>query len=173
MRPDSSEYADFYANYVELASEDSIISALEHSKDELVDLLQPHLNNQTAANFRYDTDKWSVNELLAHIIDADTVFYQRALWAARSESSNLPGYDHNAWVTNSPMQLRSLELNLNWFVKQREIAIAFYQTLPDELLSNSIIASEVNFTVRSLGFIMAGHARHHKRILEERYLNQI
>ncbi|MFN6135613.1 MAG: DinB family protein [Bacteroidota bacterium] len=121
------------------------------------------------ALFRYAEGKWSVKQVLGHLIDCERVFAYRAMCIARGETQALPGFDENAYVANASFDQRPIAHILDEFVAVRLGTILLYDSLSsvEQLLSG--VANNNPVTVRSLMWIIAGHTQHHLRILEEKY----
>lgn len=170
MEIDPSEYAAFYANYISYASEDTAREALSNRTKELMALLQAYKTNEEAANYSYAEGKWSIKQLVLHLIDSEMNFVIRTLWALRGESSELPGFDHNKWVEENPDENITLEATLAWFENQSASTLALFQTVNENQWDNRVTANGVTFTVRSLAAIICGHTRHHAKIISERYI---
>ncbi len=98
-RPEKNEYAEFYAGYVSLVKETDVVSALQNQASELADLLAGISAHKE--NFRYAQGKWSVKELLGHVVDGERVFSYRALRISRGDETPLAGFEENSYVANS------------------------------------------------------------------------
>ena len=120
--------------------------------------------------YSYDSGKWTVKQVIGHMIDMERIFSYRALSFARGETTSLPGYDHNEYVEKANFNSQSIEQLQKQFQTERESTIQLFSSFTDEMLMRGGTASENPFTVRSLGFIIAGHEQHHLKILRERYL---
>jgi hypothetical protein len=167
-RPNESEYAPDYQNYVAQVSENDIMPVLRSQLDALDVLL-----NGVAADretYRYAEGKWSIREIIGHLIDGERVFGYRAFCIARGETQNLPGFDQNAYMLNAPYDRISLEDLLSELRLARLSNIAMFRTLDTESWELTGTANDSPVTVRALAFIMAGHVRHHMNVLRERYL---
>lgn len=171
-RPDSSEYPSFYGGYISLVEHDDLRSALIDSGTELVRMFGHHETNMTLADLRYAPGKWSVAEVLLHLVDSENVFLNRALWAARREQSELPGYDHDAWISRLDNRKWSVSNLIQWFRIQRQNTVMFYDFLESGEYDLTCTANNGKVSVRALGYIIAGHTRHHADILNERYLQK-
>lgn len=169
-RPTKEEYDSYYEGYINLVPELDLRDALIDSGTELVRMFGHHESNLKLADKKYEISKWTVPQVLLHIIDAENVFLNRALWAVRQEPSPLPGYDHNAWIDHMSDRKLSVSNMIQWFSIQRQNTVMFFEHLNEEDLSRTCEANETTFTARALGYIIAGHTRHHANILRERYL---
>ena len=167
-RPESSEYAPYYEGYVSQVSENDILPVLRSQLDALDVLL-----NRVPADretYRYADGKWSIREIIGHLIDAERVFGYRALCIARGEKQGLPGFDQNEYMLTAPYDRISLEDLLSELRLVRLSNVAMLRTLDEEAWSRVGTANDNQVTVRALAFIIAGHVRHHMNVLRERYL---
>jgi len=167
-RPEKTEYAEFYANYVSLVNEIDIVSALQNQPDELKDLLADV--SAEKENFRYAENKWSVKELLGHIVDGERVFSYRALRISRGDETPLAGFEENFYVANSNFGNSNVADLLEEFSLLRQSNVLLFKNLTDQMWLRSGTASNALVSVRALAFIMVGHVSHHTKILRERYL---
>jgi len=120
--------------------------------------------------YRYEPGKWTIKEMVVHMIDAERVFGYRAMAAARNDKSPLPGYDHNAYVPVSGANERSIESILGEYRAVRAASLALFRNLPAASLHQVGEASNSPVTARGLAYMIAGHERHHVRLIKERYL---
>lgn len=166
--PKNTEYLDWYAGYVGLVQETDVISALENQINEMKDFFS-EISDEKAL-YAYAEGKWTIKELLGHINDGERVFAYRALRFSRKDESALNGFDENPYVENSNFNERKLADLLEEFVLLRKANLFIFKNLKESDWDNFGIASEAKVTVRALAYIMVGHARHHVKILKERYL---
>lgn len=167
-RPATTEYAPFYANYVAKAQGDDIIAVLNESRDKTL-AVYSSINEQTGA-FRYAEGKWSIKELLIHIIDAERVFAYRALRVGRGDQTPLASFDEDSYMANCNAENRSLEHVLAEYKLVRASTIALFEGFSEEMLLRTGTASNAVISVRALGYIIPGHETHHINIINERYL---
>jgi len=166
-RPLESEYAPYYQSYIAHVSETDILPVLRSQLDELDVLLgRVEPDHET---FRYAEGKWSIRQLVGHLIDAERVFGYRALCIARGEQQNLPGFDQNDYMLTAPYNGIELEDLLSEFRLVRLSNIAMLRNLDPRAWMRIGTANDVPVSVRALAFIMAGHVRHHMEVLSERY----
>ncbi|HLM61850.1 MAG TPA: DinB family protein [Pyrinomonadaceae bacterium] len=168
LRPEKTEYAEFYANYVALANEGDVISALQNQTDDLRELLANVSGEK--ANFRYAAGKWSIKELFGHIIDAERVFSYRVLRISRGDETPLAGFEENSYVADSNFNNTNLADLIEEFSLLRAANVLMFKNLTEEQWVRRGTASDTTISVRALAFIMVGHVRHHANILRERYL---
>jgi len=166
-RPEKNEYAEFYAGYVSLVEDSDIISALQNQASELSDLLAGI--SEEKGDFKYADGKWSIKELLGHIIDGERVFSYRALRISRGDQTPLAGFEENSYVANSNFVHSNLADLIEEFALLRASNVLLFKNLSDEAWLRRGTASDAAVSVRALAFIMVGHARHHANILRERY----
>lgn len=168
IRPEKTEYAEFYAGYVSLVTETDILSALQNQIAEAQNIFAGITEEK--GDFRYAENKWTIKELLGHVIDGERVFSYRALRISRNDKTPLAGFEENSYVANSNFKNRTLADLLEEFSLLRRANVILFQNLSEASWSNTGTASDAEVSVRALAFIMVGHARHHLNVLRERYL---
>lgn len=165
---DTSHYNSFYQRYIDMLPGDKSLGfLLRENKKEMAGLIQNIPEDKLL--FRYGPEKWSVAEVLQHIIDVERIFQFRALSIARKEAKPLAGFDHDAYVISSEADRRKLKDLGTEFNMVRDSSIVLYDSFSEEMLlrlgeMNSAPASPV-----AIGFIIVGHTMHHRKILKERY----
>ncbi len=168
-RPEQNEYAEYYEKYVSLVKEDNILAVLKNNKSETQNLLVEI--SEEKALFRYAPGKWSIKELLGHIIDTERIFAYRALRFARNDQVKIEGFEQDAYIENASFDdCKFTELTAE-FAFVRDANILMFQNLSNEAWQRSGIASENSVSVRALAYLIAGHEIHHINILKERYLD--
>jgi len=167
LRPTTDEYSAWYHNYVHRVKSSDVISALEDSR-QFMELMWPEIS-QLPASYAYETGKWSVAQLLRHIIDSEWIFAYRALRFARNDFSELPGYDHDAYALQTVEE--SLPDLVQQFIEIRSATIGLFRSFPESVGTQAGKANGKLCSVRALGFIIAGHQLHHLDILSARYLS--
>jgi DinB family protein len=166
-RPQPDEHAPYYSRYIELVPGDDGLAAL---KQQIEETLAPVLRlDETRAGHRYAPGKWTVKQLLSHVSDAERVFSYRALRIARNDSTPLPGFDENAFADASAADRRPLSQIVAELRAVRAATVALFEGFEPEAMTRRGIANDSPFTVRALAWIAAGHERHHRQILRERY----
>ena len=167
-RPQAGEYNSYYQRYIDLATEEDIVAALDAQAHETATLLGG-LSEQQAAH-RYEPDKWSVKQLVGHVIDGERIFAYRALRIARGDTTPLPGFEQDPYVANAASDDRLIADLAEELAAVRKANVLMLRALPEEAWSRAGTASDSPVSVRALAFILLGHERHHIRILRERYL---
>lgn len=167
-RPAAGEYAPHYAGYVAAVPDGDLLETLER---QLADALALGMSlDEARGDHAYAPGKWTVKEVLAHIIDAERIFAYRALRVARGDQTPLAPFDENAYAPESLAGRRALADLMEEFGHVRRATIALLRPLTAEIGERRGTASGHPVTTRSLAWIIAGHAAHHLRILRERYL---
>ena len=169
-RPEKSEYAPYYETYVSLVEETDIVSALEKQSDEWRNSFAEI--SEEMSGFRYAEGKWSIKELIGHLIDGERVFAYRALRFSRNDKTSLPGFEQNSYVVNSNFSDARFADLVEELSLLRRSNILLFKNLSGEMWRRTGTASEAEVSVRALAYIMVGHIRHHVNILRERYLAQ-
>lgn len=167
-RPDAVEYALFYAGYVSRVPAGDILELLRADGGELVTAVEAV--PESRAGHRYAEGKWTVREVLGHMIDAERIFTYRALRIARGDRTPLPGFEENDYVRASGSDARTVVDLAEESRAVRDATVRLFASMPDEAWTRRGVASGCEVSVRALAFITAGHARHHLAILRERYL---
>jgi uncharacterized damage-inducible protein DinB len=168
VRPTTTEYAPYYGRYVSLVPEGDIVQILSSQLEETLSLLGNIPESQ--AGYRYAPDKWSIKEVIGHIVDSERIFAYRVLRFARNDDAPIEGFDQDKFAQNSAFDERSLADIVEEFDHVRRSNLLLFRSLNDEALGRQGIASEVEVSVRALIYIIAGHERHHMEILKTRYL---
>lgn len=166
-RPLETEYAPDYQSYVAHVAEDDILPAMRSQIDAL-DVLLDRVPPERET-FAYAEGKWSIRQIIGHLIDGERVFGYRALCIARGETQDLPGFDENAYMPNAPYGDIELEDLLSEFRLVRLSNVAMFRTLDESAWSRQGIANGTPVTVRALAYVMVGHVRHHMGVLRDRY----
>jgi len=167
-RPEPNEYAPYYHTYIRQVPEGDIIKILQKQLEETIHLLKDV--SEEKALYRYAADKWSVKELIGHVIDAERVFAYRALNIARNDKSELPGMEQDDYVKFAKFDDLALTDLLEEFRHVRQSNIFLFKSFDEEMQMRKGIASGCEFTVRTFPYIIAGHEKHHQNTLKERYL---
>ena len=123
-------------------------------------------------DYAYAQGKWTLRELLQHVIDAEKVFAFRALWFTRQDPSQLPGFDEKSWAITSKASSRKWKDLVREFLTIRNSNQIFFESLDEEQLRTIGTANNNQMNVVGLGFMCAGHTRHHIAIVKERYLSK-
>lgn len=168
MRPQKQDHIAYFEHYINLVPESDILSALKNNH--LVFLNFINSIPADKSEFRYADHKWTVKQVLNHIIDTERIFSYRALRFSRGDNQLLPGFDENLYADNANLSHSTLNLLLEEFDAVRKATILQFSQLSEkELLLKGNTSSGQN-NVLSIGFVIVGHATHHLNIIKERYL---
>jgi len=166
-----NEYAAFYANYIQAAiSEYTLLEELEISVHRLIKFVQNIPMDKF--DYRYAEGKWTIKDILQHLIDAERIFAYRALRFARKDATPLPGFDENTYVDAAQANHRSIQDLLTELAVVRQATLSLFKTFSEEDLKQMGTASNHPMSVRALGFVIIGHQNHHQHIFQERYLEE-
>ncbi|OCB78580.1 DinB family protein [Flavobacterium crassostreae] len=163
-----TEYAPFYAGYIKAAENSNLLEELEICLHEFIKFVQNIPMDKF--DYRYAPDKWTIKEIIQHLIDSERVFAYRALRISRKDTTALPGFDQNDYVANSDANLRNLQGLLTELAVVRQASLYLFKSFAKEQLTYTGIASTHAVSVRAIGFIIIGHQKHHQSIFEQRYL---
>ena len=159
----------FFDRYIILVDENAeLIGELEKTRNDF-ETVKPKLLK--CQDYRYQPDKWTPKDILQHIIDNERIQCYRSLAFARGDQNVLPGYEENLYAENTNANTRTIVDLLEEFQIVRRASIMLYQNFKEEQFHKTGICFEVEVTPLALGFQIIGHARHHLRILEERYFS--
>lgn len=168
FRPEKNEYAEFYGGYVASIAEDDVMAVLRQQIDEMRSVVASL--DDARGDYRYADGKWSIKDLLGHILDGERVFAYRILRFARADDTPLPGYDQDPYVIHNNAPQRKFTDLFEEFELLRRANIKLIENLDETALMRSGTASGNPVSVRALVTILAGHVRHHLNVLNERYL---
>ena len=167
VRPTKSEYDSYYHRYISLVPDEDVLVSLDQQLSETLILLRS-LSEQHGT-FRYGPDKWSVKEVLGHLIDTERIMSYRALCIARSDRTPLPGFEQDEYVKAGAFDQRTVGNLGREFEQVRRTTISLFRNLEPNAWERTGIANNVEISVRALAYIIAGHELHHKAILKDRY----
>ena len=171
-RPGEDEYADYARVDIERVQGDDAVEVLSELARNTVELLAP-LEEDKVTGLSYGPGKWTLKEIVGHIIDDERIFAYRALCIARGEQRPLPGFDENDYARGAQFESRSLASLLIEYQAVREASLALFSSLSSEAWMRRGVVTDYEASVRGLAFHIAGHEMHHIRILSERYLSQL
>lgn len=167
-KPDSSEYLAYYGRYVSLVPAGDILTILNTQIKETTGLLNSI--PESRGGFRYAPDKWSIKDLVGHLIDSERIFAYRALRFARNDKTPLPGYEQDDYVSNASFDSCTLADLASEFNSVRQSTAFLFKHLEPDAWMRKGLANDSEATVRALAHIIAGHELHHRGILNSRYL---
>ncbi|HEY9185629.1 MAG TPA: DinB family protein [Salegentibacter sp.] len=163
------DYHEFYQTYIDKLPGDKTLGGLlkENQKDlrEILSIITPE-----KLSFSYAEGKWTLAEVLQHMIDVERIFQYRALSIARNDKTSLPGFDHDAYVPESGANRRGLESFKTEFNNIRNSGINLYESFTEEMLKRKGRVDNNITSAGAIGFITIGHTIHHLELLKKKYL---
>ena len=169
--PQAGEYAGFYQKYIDQLPEGNIIDLLHWNEQQFMNIAQ--FLSPEKWDHAYSEGKWTVKQLVLHMIDTERVMAYRAMCIARGDSNPFPGFDQDAYVAQSGATTRLASDLIPEYQAVRAATRALFRYLPEGAWSNRGMASGNEVTVRALAAIIVGHELHHMRILREKYLEEL
>lgn len=168
VAPESTEFAPYYARYISLVKSENIVATLETQAQRTQKVFGSLTEEQSG--FRYALDKWSIRQVLGHVVDAERIFSYRALRIARGDETPIEGFEQDGYVLNGPFEHCTLAELLEEFAVIRRATVLLFRYLPAESWTRRGIASNNEVSVRALAYIIAGHELHHIEVLNQKYL---
>ena len=167
-RPQSTEAAPYYSQYINLVTSDEIVPAIKEQFDQTVQFLEDISEEQSLKS--YAPGKWTIRQVLNHVNDGERLFLSRAFWFARGFQDAMPSFEQDIAVQFAKANETSWANLVDEFKTVRAATISFFDNLPEEAWSRSGVASDNPVTVRAIAYIIAGHVTHHVNVLTEKYL---
>lgn len=167
LRPGAGEYGEYYQQYVDLAPDDDVLAGLREQGAATQAFLAEIPEER--GSFRYAPGKWSIKEVVGHLLDTERVFAYRAMTVARGDTTALPGFDQDDWVSVASFDARSLADLARELDAARKAHLALFSTLAGEDGARVGSANGLPLSARAVPFICLGHERHHLNVLRERY----
>lgn len=167
-RPEPSEVAEYFFTYIKQVPDGDIRQQMQTQATEMAAWLNSITEDDSLR--RYAPGKWSIREVLGHIIDCERLFVYRAMWFARGHEDPLPSFEQDLAAVHAGSHDVTWRDLVDEFLALRRSTVAFFRALPPAAWSRQGIASGNPFSVRALAWVTVGHVAHHMRILRERYL---
>lgn len=167
-KPATDTYPAYFETYTKLVDDIPVLEALRSHLEEnslFWESITEHLSLKS-----YAPGKWSIKEVFQHVIDTERIFAYRALAFARGEKAALPGFDHDDYVKHSQANKRPWLQLLAEYKTARQNTLSLFASFEQEQLDKRGTASDKEASVLSLGYIIAGHDSHHRKVVEEKYL---
>ena len=166
--PQEGQYPEYFKGYISKVIASDLAEVVSKYAKEIE---QFYLDlPDTKALYSYAPGKWTINELLQHIVDAERVFAYRMLHISRNDQTPLAPFDENSYALNSRANKKSIAAIKEEFISVRNSTDLLIKSLDEEQLAYSTITRNSPITANAIGYIIFGHMLHHKTILEERYL---
>jgi hypothetical protein len=161
--------APFYQRYIDAAKGNDVVKSLRKNRKDFIKLLESIPEKKR--DYAYQEDKWTIRELLQHLLDAERVFIYRAIRFARKDETALHSFNENEWAAQARAGKRNWNDLVSEFKALRKSTEFLFKSFDDDQLLSKGTASDNIINVLALGYIVGGHTEHHMRVLEERYLS--
>lgn len=167
LRPRPDEHPEYFGRYIDLVPDEDIVETLGGQLGETLALLQAVPDDRET--FRYAPDKWSIRQVVGHLLDTERVMAYRALHIARAEGADIPGMEQDQWTASSNADTRPLHDLASEWAAVRRTTVHFFATIGPDAGTRKGVASGFDFTVRCFPWIIAGHELWHRQRLIEDY----
>ncbi len=168
IAPLETEYPDYFKSYIDLVKDEDLLLFMQQQAKEVLKIVED--TDDIFLDDSYEAGKWTIKELVIHLIDTERIFCTRALHIARGEKKSLPGYEEDDYVREADAARRSKESLLEEYIANRISTLAFFKGLSKQKHGMLGVANGLNVSVRSLLYVIAGHEKHHLQVLKERYI---
>ena len=168
-RPDFNTLPEFHKRYVQHVKDYDVLEAMKISSKETLGLVRSI--SEEMGEHRYAAGKWSIKELLCHMMDTERILAYRALRFARNDKTNLPGFEENDYAPQANANNRNIKQIADEMERLRQTTIDLFVNFTPEMLERKGLANNLELSVLNLGYIIPGHESHHRAILKERYLS--
>jgi uncharacterized damage-inducible protein DinB len=169
-RPSSHEYPVEFDSYIKLVQSNDLLGYFATQSESLASVAAGLSEEQLL--YRYAEGKWSMKDVFTHMIDCERIYCYRALSIARGEKKSLPGFEENEYASFASADKRDKEDIITDYYATRAATIELFKSFDEEMLNRMGIANDTLRSVRSIGYLAAGHELHHLGVLKERYLKQ-
>jgi hypothetical protein len=166
-KPDASEHAPYFSRYVDLVADGDILGTLAGQIDGTLTELKKV--SDEASLERYSPGKWSVREVLGHMIDTERIFAYRALTVARNDRTELPGFEQDDYIPAAQFDRRPWADLLEEFAAVRRSNLLMFRGLEQEAWTRQGVVNRNPLSVRAAAYVIAGHELHHMRVLHQKY----
>lgn len=167
-KPSPASYPGYFQRYIDQVAEEDLQTAFLNQSTLIRSFFQGITEEKS--NYAYAEGKWTIKEVLQHITDTERIFSYRALAFARGEKANLPGFEENDYAANSNANTQPWQQLIEELVVVRRSTELLFKSFTEDMLLRDGTANNNRISVAGIGFILAGHFNHHKKIIEERYL---
>lgn len=168
QKPTANQYPEYFQRYVNLVPDGDIFEILKSNKEKMILLLSGLSDKQ--AEYRYAEGKWSIKEVLGHIIDTERIFAYRTLRMGRNDKTNIPQYDHDAYVAEAKFDNQKIADLIEHYKAVRDASISLVKSFDENAWERIGLSGGKEFITKCFPFIIAGHEIHHLGIIKERYL---
>lgn len=169
-KPDENEYAIYYAGYLKNIEGEDVYELLRKQRDNFLEILSNV--SEEKAGTAYAEGKWTMKQLLGHLIDTERIMSFRALCISRGEQQSLPGFEQDDYVSSGNFNSRKWNELIEDYKAVRNSTIHLFDSFDEEMFGKTGTANNYEVSVRALLYIILGHERHHINILMARYLSK-
>lgn len=167
-RPDAAEYAPYYGKYISLIPAGDLIKIMNEQFERTLATL--HSISETQSLTRYESDKWSIKEVVGHMVDTERIMSYRALRIGRGDETPLPGFEQDDYVRHTNFDARPFAEIVHEFQAVRQATLALFRSFEEAALRRRGTASNFAVSALALTHIVAGHEKHHMNVLQTKYL---
>ena len=168
-KPNVNEFDPYYGRYIDLIPDGSVLEMFDRQHDTTMSLLRGIKEDR--GTHRYAPGKWSIKEVVGHVMDFERIFAYRALRFARADRTPIPGAEQDDYVASANFDRRSLFDIASEFHHLRQATLLMFRGFDEDALGRIGTANGVEISVRALAYVMAGHERHHMDIIKSTYLD--
>ena len=168
-KPTDAEYPDFYSGYISLVPDGDVIKFLKKQKRMFMGLIDSI--PEEGLLYRYAEGKWTIKQIVGHVIDTERIMAYRALVFSRGERQPIPGFNENEYVEKASFNKKDIMGLIQEFAKLRESNLLLIQNFSDEMIDRKGNANDFFFSVRAIIYIIAGHVEHHMNVIKSKYLS--
>lgn len=168
-KPKENEYPEFYSGYIKLNPFDDIIQNLEDSSKGMLSYLNTLKDKDL--NFSYAPRKWSIAQVVQHLIDTEFMFISRVLYIVRADKPALLSMDQDEWAESTKNQNKTVKEYIEDFKRIRSLSISFLQSIHPQDYTRLGTINDLEISLRAIGFIISGHCYHHITLFTEKYSN--
>ncbi len=170
MRPEhlrKSDYPEYYQTYIDQLPREDLLNILISQREKAIEFLRSI--NENDLNHSYAPGKWTVAQVLQHMLDTERIFQYRALCIARKDKTSLPGFDQDAYVPAAKANERNLAGFIEEYITLRDSGISLFKSFSEEMLQETGSLNGFGLTPAAAGFIIAGHEKHHLTLFKSNY----
>lgn len=164
----TEEFNSYYSTYINLVEQEDIVASLQQNLKEMLSFYKSIPEDKWS--FSYAKGKWTIKEIMQHLLDTERIFAYRALCFSRKDNVELPGYDQDEYLEHSKANSRSKESLIEEYISIRNATISLFKSFSKEMFMHIGVASNCPLSVRAAGYIIVGHEMHHCNVIKERYL---
>lgn len=167
-RPNVNDYPEYFGNYINQVPESDIKEAYSNQTPLIKEFFGSI--SEEKSKFAYASGKWTIKEVVQHLIDGERIFAYRALCIARGEQTSLPSFDENAYAACTNANERSWGDLISELQNVRASSIDLFNSFNEKMWNTQGLANNKSISVLSIAFVMVGHIYHHIKVIKERYL---